>query len=85
VSALLATHPAPIRQFWRPWGAGGRTDLQTGAAMNEPEFGGPYLQMAVFCDRVLQEKGGVISIIRVVDRLIITATGPDDRSALPLT
>ena len=31
-------------------------------------IGGPFLQMAVFCERVLQEKDGVISAIRIVDR-----------------
>ncbi len=30
--------------------------------------GGPFLQMAVFCERVLQEKDGVMSAIRIVDR-----------------
>jgi hypothetical protein len=41
------------------------------------ETGGPYVQMACFCERVLQEKDGVISIIRVIDRLIVTASGMD--------
>lgn len=33
-----------------------------------PVSGGPYLAAAFFCDRVLQEKDGVLSFIRVVDR-----------------
>jgi hypothetical protein len=33
-----------------------------------PITGGPYLQVAAFCDKVLQEKDGVLSLIRVVDR-----------------
>jgi hypothetical protein len=37
---------------------------------------GPYLQMAVICERVLQEQDGVLSVIRVVDRLIQSAIGP---------
>jgi len=36
--------------------------------MADENIGGPYLQMAVFCDRVLREVDGVASIIRVVDR-----------------
>jgi hypothetical protein len=33
-------------------------------------IGGPFLQMAVFCEKVLQEKDGVMSAIRIVDRFI---------------
>jgi hypothetical protein len=29
----------------------------------------PYLAMAVFCEKVLQEKDGVLSLIRVVDQI----------------
>jgi hypothetical protein len=38
---------------------------------------GPYLQAAMICERVLQEKDGVISIIRVIDRVTRTVVGPD--------
>lgn len=38
--------------------------------------GGPYLQMAFFCEKVLSEADGVVSFIRQVDRLITTTTGP---------
>ncbi len=31
---------------------------------------GPYLQAAVFCERVLHEKDGLLSIIRIIDRVI---------------
>jgi hypothetical protein len=31
-------------------------------------IGGPFLNMAVFCEKVLQEKDGVLSAIRIVDR-----------------
>jgi hypothetical protein len=33
-----------------------------------PVTDGPYLLIATFCDKVLQEKDGVLSLIRVVDR-----------------
>ena len=39
-------------------------------------IGGPYLTAALFCDRVLQEQSGVLSLIRVVDRLNIA--GPSE-------
>ncbi len=38
---------------------------------------GPYLGMAILCERVLQEKDNVLSAIRIVDKIIQTAIGPD--------
>ena len=43
---------------------------------------GPYLQMAVFCEKVLQEKDGVVSAIRIIDRINQTATGPNAPQAM---
>ncbi len=34
---------------------------------SKPERGGPYVTQAIFCERVLQEKDGVLSPIRVID------------------
>lgn len=39
-------------------------------------LGGPYLTIAVLCEKVLQEKDGVPSIIRVVDRITISGHSP---------
>lgn len=39
--------------------------------------------MAVLCEKVLQEKDGVLSIIRVIDRLVIGATGADVPAEMP--
>ena len=44
---------------------------------------GPYLQMAVFCEKVLEERDGVISVIRVIDRINETASGPNAPEAMP--
>ena len=30
---------------------------------------GPYVQVAAFCERVLRESDGVMSLVRVVDRI----------------
>jgi len=38
---------------------------------------GPYLQAALLCERVMQEKDGVLSVIRIIDRVIHTAMGPE--------
>lgn len=44
---------------------------------------GPYLLMAVFCEKVLQERDGVLSVIRVIDRFTQTALGPDAPETMP--
>lgn len=49
------------------------------------EAGGPYVQMAVLCERVLQERDGVASIIRVVDRLTVSASGVEPPVDMPAT
>ncbi len=45
---------------------------------------GPYVQLATFCEKVLQEKDGVLSVIRLVDRILVTASSPDAPDELPL-
>jgi hypothetical protein len=32
------------------------------------DAGGPYLNAALLCEKVLQERDGVLSIIRIIDR-----------------
>ena len=44
---------------------------------------GPFLTAALFCERVLQEKDGVLSAIRIIDRLTHTITGPDAPDEMP--
>lgn len=44
---------------------------------------GPYLAAAVLCEKVLHEQDGVISLIRVVDRVIQTAVGPEAPDDMP--
>jgi hypothetical protein len=44
---------------------------------------GPFLQIAVFCEKVLQEKDGVISAIRIVDRMTIAASGEGAPEKMP--
>jgi hypothetical protein len=44
---------------------------------------GPYVNMAVFCERAMQETDGVLSIIRVIDQVNVQASGPDAPDALP--
>lgn len=44
---------------------------------------GPFVQMATLCEKTLQEADGVLSIIRAVDRVVVTAEGPDLPTDLP--
>ena len=44
---------------------------------------GPYLQMAVICERVLREQDGVLSVIRVIDRVTHTIVGAQLPDPLP--
>src|SRR5574341_341076 len=44
---------------------------------------GPYLAVAVLCERVLEERDGVLSIVRIVDRLTTTIAGPDAPERMP--
>ncbi len=47
------------------------------------EASGPYVQAAAICERVLQEKDGVLSLIRLVDRFTITAAGVAPPNEMP--
>jgi hypothetical protein len=48
-----------------------------------PSEQGPYLLAAVICERVIEEKDGVKSIFRIVDRLTNRAVGPDPPDKMP--
>lgn len=37
---------------------------------------GPYLACATVCEKILQERDGVLSLVRVVDRFTITGPSP---------
>jgi len=44
---------------------------------------GPYVHLAVLCERVLREADGVISLIRVIDRITHTERSPDAPEEMP--
>lgn len=44
---------------------------------SQPEaFGGPYVGIAVFCEKILREADGVMSLIRIVDRITFQVPTP---------
>ncbi len=47
------------------------------------DIGGPFLQMAVFCEKVLQERDGVLSAIRIVDRFMHSLSGAEAPEIMP--
>lgn len=44
---------------------------------------GPFVAAALICERVLQEKDNVLSLIRVIDQLTHTIVGPSMPDELP--
>ena len=46
---------------------------------------GPYLTAALICEKVLQEKDDVASIIRIVDRIVVTANASNSPEVMPTT
>lgn len=44
---------------------------------------GPHLVLAAICEKVLQEADGVLSLIRVVDAISQTASGPEPPAQMP--
>jgi len=43
----------------------------------------PRLKLGVICEQVLEEKDGVLSLIRIVDQFIITITGKEPPDQMP--
>jgi hypothetical protein len=44
---------------------------------------GPYLQAAVFCESVIEGNDGALSLIRLIDRVVVQASGPGAPDAMP--
>lgn len=44
---------------------------------------GPYVQAALFCEHLLDEKDNVKSVIRIIDRILFQAAGPDVPDKMP--
>jgi hypothetical protein len=53
------------------------------AEVRNPFEQGPYIQVAAFCERVLREADGVVSLIRIVDRITHTEHGPAPPEEMP--
>lgn len=51
--------------------------------IDDPWKGGPYVQVAAFCEQVLQERDGVYSLIRIIDTVTQHSMGPDAPEQMP--
>ena len=47
-----------------------------------PDPGGPYVGAALFCEKLLAEQDGVVSAVRIIDRVFFV-TGEDGRPLQP--
>lgn len=47
------------------------------------ERSGPFLAAAFFCERILEDKDGTLSAIRIIDRVTQTAHGPAAPTEMP--
>ncbi len=47
------------------------------------ELEGPWLVAALLCEKVLEEKDSALSAIRIVDRIILNASGPGAPEKMP--
>jgi hypothetical protein len=45
---------------------------------------GPFVVLAVFCEQAIEEKSGVLTLIRIIDQVTIQAIGPDAPDDLPV-
>jgi hypothetical protein len=52
-------------------------------AMSNPFERGPFLQVAALCEKVLYERDGVVSLIRLIDTIAHTERGPDAPQVMP--
>lgn len=44
---------------------------------------GPHLQVAAFCEKVVEDKHGVLSLVSIVDQITNTAVGPNVPDEMP--
>lgn len=49
------------------------------------DSGGPYLTAAFFCERVIEDKEGILTAVRIVDRVVQTAIGVGTPEEMPAT
>jgi hypothetical protein len=51
---------------------------------NVPDPSGPHLQAALICERVLQEQDGVVTAVRLIDRVNFVSSEDEERRSHPI-
>lgn len=44
---------------------------------------GPYVNLAVFCEQAIEDKNGVLTLVRIVDQVTVSASGTNVSDDLP--
>lgn len=44
---------------------------------------GPYVTLALFCEQAIEDKSGVLTLVRIVDQMTVSASGPNVPAELP--
>lgn len=44
---------------------------------------GPFVSLAVFCENVIQDKDGVLTLVRILDEITVSAQGDDAPEEMP--
>lgn len=52
-------------------------------AMTQTFTEGPFLKAALFCENAIEDKEGVLTLVRVIDRVVQQAIGPDAPAEMP--
>lgn len=42
---------------------------------DQPPYTGPWVALAVFCDQVIEDKQGVLTLVRIIDRMTVEIRG----------
>ena len=58
-------------------------ELRPGTPGYPSAMPGPYITMATFCEKVLQEADGVLSVIRIIERVTLQANAAGAPAELP--
>ncbi|MCA1709719.1 MAG: hypothetical protein LC808_43165 [Actinobacteria bacterium] len=44
---------------------------------------GPYVALAIFCEQAIEDKNGVLTLVRIVDQITVSVSGADASDDLP--
>lgn len=48
-----------------------------------PPYSGPWVQMALFCEKVIRDERGVLTLVSIIDQIIVRAIGHNPPDEMP--